>query len=318
MLKHLRRSLQRSFASPHDAAAVGPKGGRLYVMAVLFVILCLLGLYALVTRRGALEAQADAERLSQAVADALSDQISYSTQTVDLILLELAGRPERGPAGGVAVAPPLSGLLQDAPQLRALLVTDATGRVIQSSVPMLVGQSVGDRDWFRLLRVGGQQLRLGSPEAGRFLAEPGRPRPIPETGLWSIPLARGLRNWRGEFEGAVVALLNPDHLGAIARQSADSFGVTVRLHSPNGALLARSSGGGEGIGLIHPNAWPFRFLPRQERGSFSGTDQDGVEVIGGFAVTRQGLMVVEAARPRAAAFEGVRALALLLGFGLAA
>ncbi len=294
----------------------GPRSWRLYAVVAGLVLLCLAAVFAMVMRRSEAEAIAENERLVQSVADALADQLTRAAQTVDLVLLDIGERAlERRPD---AFDSQLQNVLRDVSQLRAVLVLDGNGMVAQASVDSLVGANLGDRDWFRQLRLGGTQLRLGPPEAGRFLSSD-PPRPISETGLWSIPMARGLRGPRGEFEGAGVALLNPDYLVAISRRHAEAFGATIRLHGFNGALLARSDGSRQGIGLIHPNAWPFRnFLPRQERGTFIGVDQDGVQAIGGFSVTRQGLFVVEVVRARDEALAPVRALALVLGLSMGA
>ncbi|RYI99519.1 MAG: hypothetical protein EON47_16555, partial [Acetobacteraceae bacterium] len=155
------------------------------------------------------------------------------------------------------------------------------------------------------------------PEAGRFLGNGGRS--IAETRLWSIPLARAIRNPRGEFEGAAVALLNPDYFVGVTRRYAEAFGVTVRLHSFNGQLLGRSDGSLDGIGQLHSGSWLFRdFLPRREGGTFQGTDEAGTEVIASFAVTRQGTFVVEVARSRQDAFEALRNLGFILGGGVGA
>ncbi|MCX8134505.1 MAG: response regulator [Roseococcus sp.] len=291
------------------------RSARLYPLVAGVVIACLLGVWAVVMHRGEREAQREAEQLTEAVAAALADQLTRAIQTVDLVLLDLAERPRE--RVGSAFAGDRSGLLRDLTQIRAVAVADAGGVVVNATTEGLVGLSIENRDWFRVLRFGGQSLRLGQPEAGRYLAGPS-PRAIAETGLWSIPLARAIRAPGGGFEGAVIALLNPDYLVSVLQQYAAAFGVTVRLHGLNGALLARSDGGREGIGMIHPAAWPFRtFLPRRESGTYVGSDQDGVEVIGSFAVTRQGLFVVEVVRARRDAFGPLRALGWLLLGGIA-
>ncbi len=298
-------------------APVPGRSTRLYPTVAAIVILCLLGVWGIVTYRGHTEARREAERLTEAVAAAMADQLTRAIQTVDLMLLDVAERPRERVAA--ALAGERSSLLGDLTQLRALGVTDPGGVVIHATADPLVGVTLTNRDWFRVLRFGGQQLRLGPPEAGRFLAGP-NPRAIAESGLWSIPLARAIRTATGEFDGAVVALLNPDYLVSISQQYATAFGVTVRLHAFNGALLARSDGARDGIGLIHPGAWPFRnFLPRRESGTFTGPDQDSVDIIGSFAVTRQGLFVVEVVRRQDDAFDGIRSLSFLLlgGIGVA-
>lgn len=270
--------------------------------------------YGIVMYRGQTDAVRDAARLTQSVAEALADQLTRAVQTVDIVMLDQA---ERSAPGQDGIPGQRSNLLRDVSQLRALAVTDPSGQITHATVESLVGQSLSDREWFRVLRLSGLQLRVGPPEAGRFLGQ-ANARPISETGLWSIPLARAIRNARGEFEGAVVALVNPDYLSSIARQYAEGFGVTVRLHSFNGALLARSDGSRVGIGQLHPGSWPFRnFLPRLERGSFVGVDQDNQDVMASFAVTRQGLFVVEVVRARTDAMAANRALGLLLGLGVA-
>jgi signal transduction histidine kinase/DNA-binding response OmpR family regulator len=318
-LKALRNSIRLSFGTSDrgDAGTLdsAPRPSRLYALVAGLVIFCLMTVYGVVMYRGQSEAVREAERLTQAVAEALADQLTRAMQTVDIVMLDLA---ERNGQAAEGFGGQRSNLLRDVSQLRAMLVTDANGVIVSATVDGLVGLNLTDREWFRVLRLSGQQTRLGPPEAGRFLAQPGG-RPISETGLWSIPLARGIRNPRGEFEGVVVALINPEYLSSIARQYAEGFGVTVRLHSFNGALLARSDGSRVGIGQIHPGSWPFRnFLPRLERGSFVGIDQDNQEVMASFAVTRQGQFVVEVVRARSDAMAANRALGLLLGLGVAA
>ena len=261
--------------------------------------------------RGQRDALDDAEALTRSVAAALADQLTRATQTVELVLADVAeGR-------GASFADLAANRLPEIAQMRAVLATDAAGNVNLASVAALRDQRIGDREWFRLLRFGGQALRLGAPEAGRFLGD--GVRGINETRIWSIPIARAIRSPRGDFDGAAVALLNPDYFIAIARRYADAFGVSVRLHSYSGLLLARSDGGAQDIGTLNVSAWPFRdFLPRRETGSFRGPDQDGQDVIASFAVTRQGSFVVEVARERAEAFASLRRQGVLLAGGVGA
>ncbi len=302
----IRRSLRLGPAAPRE-----PQPWLLFSAAVGLVVASLIAIYGIVMARGQRDALDDAEALTRSVASALADQLTRATQTVELVLADLADRRTGGFAEMAASR------LPEIAQIRAVLATDAIGRVTQSSVESLKDQLIGEREWFRVLRFGGQTLRLGAPEGGRFLG-PGT-RPISETRLWSIPMARAIRTPRGEFDGAAVALLNPDYFVAIARRYADAFGVTVRLHSFGGLLLARSDGSAQGIGVLNTSAWPFRdFLPRRENGSFRGIDQDGIESVASFAVTRQGSFVVEVARSRDDAFEPLRRLGLLLAGGVGA
>ncbi|WP_052401575.1 hybrid sensor histidine kinase/response regulator [Muricoccus aerilatus] len=296
-----------------------PRPWRLFGATVLVVGACFAAVYIILFDRGQREAANEAERLTLGVTAAMADQLARAIQTVDFVLLDMAERSTD--ADPAATARALAGRIRDVPQLRAVLIVDANGIVAASTVESLRGASVADRDWFRVLRMGGPALRLGSPEAGRFLGGSAalQARAIQTAGIWSIPLARGLRTPRGDFNGATVALLNPDYLISVGRRHAEAFGVTVRIHSLNGVLLARSDGRVDGVGEANNGAWLFRdFLPRRESGTFSGYDQDGQDVFASFSTIRQGTLVIEAARRKAAAFEGVERLgALLIGGGVA-
>lgn len=280
------------------------------------VALCLIGIYSILMHRGQQDAILDAERLTQGVASGLAEQLTRALQTVDLVLLDASDRlAEMEPARVMRQA---SARIRDVPQMRALLVVDAQGFIVASSSDGLREASVADRDWFRLLRFGGQAVRLGAPEAGRYLGPAGRV--VGQAGgLYAIPYARALRGSRGEFQGAIVAILNPDYLVGVARRHADAFEAVIRIHSFQGLLLARSDGRVEGVGELNASSWIFRdFLPRRESGTWAGIDQDRADIVASFAVTRQGSFVVESARNREDALAGAHRLGALLAAGVAA
>ena len=301
-------SLRRSLGLQGRGAPIA-RPWRLFGVAACLVIIALVALYTIVMRRAQQDAAADAAGLAANLATTLADQVSRTVQTVELVMQEAARATE-----GSGFTTELTALLHDLPHLRAVVATDAAGRVRQASEPRLIGFRIDDRDWFRALRLSGQPQRLGAPEAGRFLAVGARS--VQEVGLWSVPLARARRGPNGEFEGALVALLNPDHLSGLAQRYAEGFGVEVRIQSANGALLARGDGRLEGIGQLSASVWPFRDLPRRERGSFAGQDSTGQEVLAAFATTAQGLMLVEVSRPRAAAWAATQQLAELLALSM--
>ncbi len=306
----IRRVLRLSAPQPSE-----PRPWLLFAAAVVLVAACLVVIYGIVLQRSQRDALEDTERLTRSVAAALADQLTRANQTVDLVLGDLA--ENRRLLTPDEFAEQVSNRVADIAQIRALMVTDQTGLVSHATVESLRDQTVGDRHWFRVLRFGGQSLRLGAPEAGRFLGAGSAS--IAETRLWSIPLARAIRGPAGGFEGAAVALLNPEYFIGVTRRYAEAFVVTVRLHSFNGQLLARSDGRVDGIGQLNSGAWLFRdFLPRRESGTMRGTDQDGRDVVASFAVTRQGSFVVEVARTREDALAGLRSLGLLLGGGVGA
>jgi signal transduction histidine kinase/DNA-binding response OmpR family regulator len=314
-IAQLRRALRRSLGlgAPRPSE---PRPWLLFSAAVGLVALCLVGIYSILMHRGQQDAISEAERLTQGVAAGLADQLTRALQTVELVMLDATDKLTEAEAA--TVVRQAASRTREVPQMRALLLVDAQGFIVASSVEGLREASVADREWFRQLRFGGQSTRLGNPETGRFLG-PANRGIAAAGGLYAIPLARALRGPRGEFQGAVVAVLNPDYLVGVARRHADSFGVAIRIHSFQGLLLARSDGRVEGVGELNASAWMFRdFLPRRESGTWAGLDQDGRDVVASFAVTRQGLFVVETARARADALDTAHRLGALLAAGVAA
>ncbi|RVT97475.1 response regulator [Rhodovarius crocodyli] len=302
---NVRIRIRRAFGL--DVPAVSPlRPWRLFALAATIVIAALIGLYTIVMQRAQHDALLAAAQTTRNLATSLAEQVDRSLQTVQILLPDA----ETAIRGGA-----FARTLQDLPQLRGVFATDAAGRVRTSTEPSIVGFQLDDREWFRTLRLTPQPMRLGAPEAGRYLAVGARS--VQEVGLWTIPLALARRNGAGEFEGATVALLNPDHLSGIAQRVAESFGVSVRISAASGALLARSDGRLEGIGMLHPGSWPFRdFLPRLAQGSYEGPDQEGQPVLAAFATTALGLMVVEVNRPREAALAPTEQLGALLAISM--
>jgi signal transduction histidine kinase/CheY-like chemotaxis protein len=314
-IAQLRRTFRRSLGlgAPRPSE---PRPWLLFSAAVGLVALCLVGIYSILMHRGQQDALAEAERLTAGVASGLADQLTRALQTVELVMLDVTDRPNEAEAA--AVIRHAATRTREVPQMRALLLTDAQGVIVASSVEGLREVSVADREWYRQLRFGGHTIRLGVPEGGRYLGPAARSIAA-SGGLYSIPLARAVRGPRGEFLGAVVAILNPDYLVGVARRHADAFGTAVRIHSFQGLLLGRADGRVSGVGELNASAWMFRdFLPRRESGTWTGLDQDGAEVVASFAVTRQGLFVVEAARARSDALDTANRLGALLAAGVAA
>ncbi len=279
-----------------------PKTWRMFGAATLVVLAGLAVSWWSITHRTRDAAVEDARALTRNLSLVVTDQVGRGVQSIEALLAEIirAGDTE-----------PLAGLPAELPLSRAIIWTDAGGRVRRSTEPTLIDFQLADREWFRTLRLSPQATRFGVVEPGRFLAV--GERNVQQVGQWSIPLAVARRDAAGEFAGAVVALLDPEQLVALARRTTQGFGVTVRFSGANGALLARTDGGAAGIGLIHPGAWIFRdFMPRRDSGQHSGTDMAGAEVLAAFATIPQGLMVVEVARPREAVLAATAPLSAAL------
>lgn len=283
-------------------------GYRIVVsIAVILVILVLAIAYAAQSSRREARAVADAERLTQALATGLADQISRTLDTVGVVLTDVLARAHRGEF--LALSPDMGSLAQDMPQLRAILILNGQGQVVQSVPAALAGRHFGDSDWFSELRQfrgkgASSALRMLPPQPGRLLESISPQAPWHR---WTIPLALLLpeaEESRGEF---AVALLNPEYLTSIAALPAAAFGVDVRLYGFDGRLLARGDGLSEGIGQTLPDNWPFRdFLPRREIGSFTGLDAHLHQVSASFAVSRQVPIVVEVTESHYDVLEPVR------------
>jgi len=312
------RSNSLSLMSVHQPSSRGLRGAWAILPAIAFCItlLALLaGLYLTLAARGEDEALSAGRRSIAGITGSLTDHVSRGLETTDLVLLDIANRVAAG-------LPPwdsdlVTFRLREVPQLRALLVTDAEGRITASSVPGLQGTDLAGRHWMRRIAAGLRGLIVGDPEAGRFLAEPGRS--VQETRRWTLPVARGAFRPDGSLAGTVVALLNPDYLAAIGHQTADAFEVTVRFHGLDGTLLATSAGTPDGIGLSNPQAWLFRdYLPALDAGTRYGPDSAGQLAVSAFRVTTPGLIAVEVSQDHATVLAGAweRSGDLALGFAV--
>jgi signal transduction histidine kinase/DNA-binding response OmpR family regulator len=286
----------------------GLLGYRIVVIAaVLLVILVLSVAYAVQSSRREARAIADTERLTQALATGLADQASRTLDAVSLVLTDVLSRSLRNEA--LPISPELASLIQDMPQLRAVLVLDGAGQVVQSVPPNITGRRFHDSLWFQELRRmrtegGVAVLRMLPPQPGRLLEGAAVQGPWTR---WTVPLALPLPEAdapKGEY---ALALINPEYLTAIASLLAKAFGVDIRLYGFSGVLLARSDGLSEGVGRALPNNWLFRdFLPRREVGSYTGLDGYGNQVTASFAVSRQAPIVIEVAQSRQDVLEPVR------------
>jgi signal transduction histidine kinase/DNA-binding response OmpR family regulator len=286
---------------PEDPSLMRRWGGlfgyRIVVLiAVLLVVIVLAIAYAAQSSRREASAIAASERLTQALATGLADQVSRTLDTVGVVLTDVLARTQRGEAS--ALSPDMGNLVQDMPQLRAVLILDGQGKVLQAMPAALTGRNFGSSNWFsglRRFRAEGaiSGLRMLPPQPGRLLEHTSPQGPWHR---WTIPLALALPETDGSRGEFAVALINPEYLTSTVALLARAFAVDVRLYGFDGWLIARSDGLGDGIGQVLPQNWPFRdFLPRSEAGSFTGLDAYQRQVTASFAVSRQVPIVIEVA-----------------------
>jgi signal transduction histidine kinase/DNA-binding response OmpR family regulator len=283
-------------------------GYRIVVLiAVILVIFVLAISFAAQSSRREARAVADAERLTHALAAGLADQISRTLDTVGVVLTDVLARTQRREF--LALSPDMGNLVQDMPQLRAVMILDGQGQVVQSAPPTLAGQKFAQSDWFaelQRLRAEGATgtLRMLPPQPGRLLDGTSLALPWRQ---WTIPLALLLPAAGDTPAEFAVALINPDYLTSIAALPAAAFGVEIRLYGFQGQLLARGDGLGDSIGQVWDDNWLFRdFLPRREVGSYTGLDAMRRQVSASFAVSRQVPIVIEVLESQRDVLEPIR------------
>ena len=323
-------------ASPTAASALkpisAPQGASdiLFLLGAFGLIVALAVVCVVLLHRGAASADRRAEELTAGLAAQLSADALRLVQSVDPLLLD-AGAPSGDTRLGVQI--------RDLPSVRALLVLDAAGTVVDASVPELVGVQFGKRPWFVIMRQSALQSQhgsvLGAPEPGWLphAAPPGKsaePVNVATDGQWTLPLARA-RWGDNHFIGAVVALVDPEQLVREAEQMALGFRVDVGVFSADATLLAASGHAMGEIGQRQETMPPFRnLLPAQPTGVWRGQigEQAGDEqagaapVIAAYAALTQSPFVVVVSQRLAlarAAFaeDGVLLIGSFFGLALA-
>ncbi len=264
---------------------------RLFLIGAMVVILALGAVCLLLLHRGAERADRRAEELTMGLASDLSNEALQVVQAVDPLLLDMSALPKQAlassAAGGVSSDHSLGEQIRDLPVVRALLLLDSSGTVVNASAPELVGLSFGQRPWFlamRRSRLPPRRPVLGAPEPGWLPAaqsNAGYSDTAVVGGQWTLPVAR-MRRWAdGRFAGAVVALVDPDPLVRAAEQAALAFSVDVGIFSTDAALLAASSSVVGQIGQHMPDLPSFRdFLPAVPTGVWRGSVDGGARAAG--------------------------------------
>ncbi len=296
---------------PHAPASAD----RLFAIGALVMILALGVVCVLLLQRGAERADRRAEDLALGLAGTLSSEALRLVQSTDPLLLDTASTDPAG-FGSIASDRHLGEQIRELPQVRALLLLDASGTAVNASTPELVGTNLGQRPWWNGLRQNQPNLlrgpQVGDPEPGWL---PGT-EPVTvirdASGQWTLPVVRALRN-NGVFFGAAVALLDPEPLVRAAEQVALSFGVDVRILSTRGVVLAVSSPSIGRVGQMMDQLPPFtEFLPAIPTGIWHGQIEgagakgdvrarSADEVVAGFVAFAQSPFVVVVSQRRSVA-----------------
>ncbi|MDR1853975.1 MAG: diguanylate cyclase [Azoarcus sp.] len=138
------------------------------------------------------------------------------------------------------------------PYLRSLSLADRDGKVLASTAPDNVGQTVDTSQWLALALTPGNELRLGLTHAGRDLSS-GMPltdnaRATPDIGF--IPLA----HLRQTGDGAVEMLIATIDVGHLKRQTAamleETPGTRVALVRTDGLRMLDTAPSDAGLSMI--------------------------------------------------------------------
>jgi len=197
-----------------------------------------------------------AAQRTESVAEVLAEHTARTVETIDLTLANIVREIENRRAEDrlTSFDPEIRQLLRreiaHAPQMRALIVTDAAGTVTQSSANRPASPiTVADRRYFI-----GQ--RDGTGTTGLFIDRPARSR---MNDKWFIGMSRRLSNPDGSFAGIVAAIAEPDYFRGLYRSlQGDHRGRTsphkfIGLLRVDGAPLVLSS---ETDHLFSDSVWP--------------------------------------------------------------
>jgi len=166
----------------------------------------------------------------------LSEDLAIRIGSIEEALLEIAGfsRFIGGPtASGQEWMTLLRTVAAGRSGFEALMVTDVTGRVTFSSLPILMGESRADGRAFDAL--------TENPRNDALIADD--PERSSNDAKLVVPLARVIRTPNAEFEGLAIANLAPDQFRQLY-QAADvgEHGAVWLLKSPETVLLREPPG----------------------------------------------------------------------------
>ena len=235
--------------SVREVGLIGRRNFRIVALSVVILIVAIAGMSLFIAFSMREDAFVNAELNLRREALILAGQAERSFQSVQLSLVNIADQIESREGltsaklsqdfGGHDTYAMLQSKLVGMPQLEAITIIDATGKLVNFSrywpIPAV---NVSDRDYFKALK--------DDPSLKEFISTPVQNR---GSGTWNIYLARRISGPNGEFQGLV--------LGAMALQYFEDFygsvtigeGTSVSLVREDGLLLARYPHAGVGRNL---------------------------------------------------------------------
>jgi signal transduction histidine kinase/CheY-like chemotaxis protein len=213
-------SSDRSAARPLVRLAAG----------VVVVSGCLVALTLAYLRVGAIES---GQHTTESFAHIIEEQTTRTIQAVDQKLQLAAGSvAQLGAAGELnerSARVLLREQIRQLPFLRAMWVMDAQGRIVYDSDTGNIGVTLADRAYFQIYR--------SQPQTSFYLGTPVRSR---TTGGWLISASRPLNPVKGEFQGIIVAAIEPSYFDQLWHSSDLGDGSSTVLFRRDGIVMMRS------------------------------------------------------------------------------
>ncbi|WP_413207521.1 ATP-binding protein [Rhodospirillum sp. A1_3_36] len=180
------------------------------------------------------QALQSARESARTIVAAVREQTSATVFRINVSLTDLASALSPQADGALWADASSNALIKNQmallPMVRAIVVTDASGRLIQDhNTPTPVGMDLSDRDYvIAHAKEGIKGLFIGRPMRGR------------STGQWFLSMSRAIEGPDGTFQGVVAAVVDPSALGqAYAGMDLSEKGA-ITLFRTDGVLLTRA------------------------------------------------------------------------------
>src|SRR5918912_2514194 len=171
---------------------------------------------------------ADAQREASNITSLLAEHTATGLEAVDLVLRDVQ---RMGPAERVqSAAPRLRDALMHLPQVAAILVYDAKGRVLaRTNTTPRLDTARPERPYF--------DVHARGPDVGLYVSEPYLGGP--GNGYWRFVLSRRLSTPEGRFAGVVAAVVEVDAYERFYRSIELGEGGFITLFSGDGTIITR-------------------------------------------------------------------------------
>jgi len=197
---------------------------RLVLATATGFILLVITLFAGASWRDYVATRQADQQIARDQALILGAQLDTSVRSTDAVLRLLAD-PDSDTLNR-ADRDGLARLIRDRRDVRALIVTDADGRLlIDSTVDLPQSLSLQDRPYFQTHQAGEARLHIDGPFVGRT------------SGSSFFTLSRPINDAGGNFAGIVVAIMEPAYFSELYQRISQSYGGVVRLMLADGRKL---------------------------------------------------------------------------------